>query len=298
MNKKLIKQLIESKMGEDGVIDTNIKGVQLFRVTQPMRCAPAVYEPCVVAIVSGAKEAILDGKHYIYDESQYMCCPMSMPVEAGTPKASPDVPLLGVKISLDTKVMTELTIEMATTTGVIQKQRSTVTSQGLVTARWDDIFSDALLRLLQLCDNSSESALLGDGRLRELYYAILKGDAGQSAKSAFGVGNEIARSIDYLSSHLHEVITIDDMATQLGMSRAVLHRKFKEATSMSPIQFVKSMRLNTAAMKIATGMNVSTAAMDVGYVSSSQFSREFKRLYGQSPKQWVHAQDIPKGALN
>jgi AraC-like DNA-binding protein len=102
------------------------------------------------------------------------------------------------------------------------------------------------------------------------------------------VGNEIARSIEYLSSRLDEPVTIEDMATQVGMSRAVLHRKFKEATSMSPIQFIKSMRLNTAAMKIATGTNVSTAAMEVGYVSSSQFSREFKRMYGQSPKQWSH----------
>jgi AraC-like DNA-binding protein len=78
------------------------------------------------------------------------------------------------------------------------------------------------------------------------------------------------------------------------MSRAVLHRKFKQATSMSPIQFVKSMRLNSAAMKIASGMNVSTAAMEVGYVSSSQFSREFKRMYGQSPKQWSHTKAIPE----
>ncbi|WP_285408085.1 MULTISPECIES: AraC family transcriptional regulator [unclassified Vibrio] len=78
------------------------------------------------------------------------------------------------------------------------------------------------------------------------------------------------------------------------MNRAVLHRKFKQATNMSPIQFMKSMRLNSAAMKIATGTNVSEAAMSVGYVSSSQFSREFKRLYGQSPKQWVQA----KGLVN
>jgi AraC-like DNA-binding protein len=67
---------------------------------------------------------------------------------------------------------------------------------------------------------------------------------------------------------------------------------------MSPIQFVKSMRLNSAAMKIAGGMNVSTAAMEVGYVSSSQFSREFKRLYGQSPKQWGNSTHVPAGALS
>ena len=64
---------------------------------------------------------------------------------------------------------------------------------------------------------------------------------------------------------------------------------------MSPIQFVKSMRLNSAAMKIAGGMNVNEAAMDVGYVSSSQFSREFKRMYGQSPREWSHAKQLLAG---
>ena len=85
------------------------------------------------------------------------------------------------------------------------------------------------------------------------------------------------------------------MAAQVGMSRAVFHRKFKQATTMSPIQFVKSMRLNSAAMKIAGGMNVNEAAIDVGYVSSSQFSREFKRMYGQSPRQWSHSKQLLAG---
>ena len=76
------------------------------------------------------------------------------------------------------------------------------------------------------------------------------------------------------------------MARRAGMSRAVFHRKFKQATRLPPIQFVKSMRLNNAAMRIATGMTVNEAAMEVGYLSSSQFSREFKRMYGHSPRQW------------
>ena len=279
------------------MVDTGVKGVKLFRVTTPVRCAPAVYEPTVVAIVSGAKEAILDGKSYVYDSSQYMCCSMSMPVEAGTPTASPDNPLLGVYISLDTKVMTELAIDMESAVGAIRKPQGGPLPPGFALAHWDNAFTDALLRLLQLGDSPADTSVLGDGRLREFYYAVLKGDAGESARRAFGVGNEIARSIEYLSSRLDEVVTIEDMAAQVGMSRAVLHRKFKEATSMSPIQFVKSMRLNTAAMKIAGGMNVSTAAMEVGYVSSSQFSREFKRMYGQSPKQWSHAKHLSEGVM-
>lgn len=286
MSKQQIKQIIDNRITEDGMVETGVKGVQLFRVTEQIRCAPAVYEPTVVAIVNGAKEAILDGRRYVYDTSQYMCCPLSMPVEAGTPLASRDNPLLGVLISLDTRVMTQLAIEMENAAGAIRKPKSGPLPQGFALSRWDSAFTDALLRLLQLGDSPADTAVLGDGRLRELYYAILKGEAGDSAMRAFGVGNEIARAIEYLSSRLDKAVTIEDMAAQVGMSRAVFHRKFKQATTRSPIQFIKCMRLNTAAMKIAAGKNVNEAAMEVGYVSSSQFSREFKRLYGQSPRNW------------
>lgn len=92
MSKEKIKQLIENRIKEDGIYETGIQGVQLFRVSKSQPCVPAIYNPVVVAIVSGAKEAVLDGQSYEYDNSHYMCCTMSMPVEAGTPKASPDNP--------------------------------------------------------------------------------------------------------------------------------------------------------------------------------------------------------------
>ena len=82
------------------------------------------------------------------------------------------------------------------------------------------------------------------------------------------------------------------MATRAHMSRAVFHRRFKEATTKSPIQFVKAMRLNEAAMRIAGGMTVSKAAADVGYASPSQFSREFNRMYGQLPREWRGVQQL------
>ena len=295
MSKQQIRQLIEDRVSDDGLVGTGVKGVHLFRVTEAVRCAPAVYEPTLVAIVNGTKEAILDGTSYVYDSSQYMCCAMSMPVEAGTPTASPDNPLLGVQIALDPRVMTELAIEMESAAGAIREPRGGPLPQGFALARWDDAFTEALLRLVQLADNPTDTAVLGDGRLREVYYALLKGDAGAAARRAFGVGNEIARVIEHVSSHLDEAVTIDDMAAQVGMSRAVFHRKFKQATTMSPIQFVKAMRLNNAAMKMAGGMTVNEAAMEVGYLSSSQFSREFKRLYGQSPRQWSNSLQLPVG---
>lgn len=296
MRKQQVKKIIERRIKEDGMLDTGIPGVQLFRLTKTLRCAPAVYKPAVIAIVSGTKEAVLDGNSYTYGSDQYMCCTMTMPVEAGTPEATPENPLLGVYISLDTKVMTELAVEMESSWGALKTHSGDPVPPGMGLSRWDDGFSDALLRLLQLGDNPTDTSILGVSRLRELYYAVLKGEAGHSAMRSFGVGNEISRSIIYLSSHLDQSITIEDMANQVGMSRAVFHRKFKQATTMSPIQFAKSMRLNNAAMKMAGGMNVSEAAIHVGYESSSQFSREFKRMYGLSPKQWATSKHISSEA--
>ncbi|WP_299481892.1 AraC family transcriptional regulator [uncultured Roseibium sp.] len=296
MSKEQIRHLIDQQLPGAGIVETGVKGVQLFRVSEPVPCVPAVYEPAVVAIVSGAKEAILDGKRHVYDSDLYLCCSTSMPVQAGTPTASPDNPLLGVLISLDARVMTELTLEMESVAGPTRQPDSNAMPSGLALAPWDAGFTDALLRLVQLGADKTDEAVLGAGRLRELYYAVLKGGAGASARRSFGVGNEIARTIQFLSAHLNEPLTIDDMAALAGMSRAVFHRKFKQATTMSPIQFAKSMRLNHAAMKIAGGMNVSEAAWDAGYVSSSQFSREFKRMYGQSPKQWSQETQLPAGA--
>lgn len=290
MTQTQIKHLIQDRIQEDGLMDTGIAGVKLFRATQAVPCTPVIYEPSIIAIVSGAKEAVLEGARYVYDTSQYLCCPMSMPVKAGTPSASAQTPLYGVYISLNPRIMSELAVEMANVGGVSPMTNGGPLSQAIRLARWDAGFSDALLRLLQLMPDETDMAVLGDARLREVYYAILKGEAGHFARQAFGVGNAIARSIAYVSGNLQDPISIDDMASRAGLSRAVFHRKFKQATTMSPIQFVKSMRLNNAAVKIAEGTTVTQAALDVGYVSASQFSREFKRMYGQSPRQWSDAQ--------
>jgi AraC-like DNA-binding protein len=297
MSKRQIKHLIESRIHEDGLMEAGVKGVKLFRAACPIPCAPAVYEPSVIAIVSGTKEAVLDGRRFVYDSRRYLCCPMSMPVKAGTPAASPESPLFGVYISLDQRVMAGLAMEMEAAGSPVPAAGGESSAAAIRFADWDAGFSDALLRLLQLGSSQTDTAVLGDARLRELYYAILKGEAGRFARQALGPGNAIAQSIAHVSANLNAPVSIDDMAARAGMSRAVFHRKFKQATTMPPIQFVKSMRLNNAAMKIAGGMTVAEAALDVGYVSASQFSREFKRLYGLSPRQWGDAQSFPAGVM-
>jgi AraC-like DNA-binding protein len=97
---------------------------------------------------------------------------------------------------------------------------------------------------------------------------------------------QISRALTFLNTNLHEAISIDELAQAAGMSRAVFHRKFKEATTYSPIQFIKLHRLNEASRLIVNGSTVGDAAYRVGYSSQSQFSREFRRYFGKSPHQW------------
>ncbi len=151
MSKDQIRHLIDQRLPEAGVIDTALKGVQLFRVTEPVPCAPAVYEPTVVAILSGVKEAILDGEHHAYGSEEYLLCPMTLPVEAGAPQASDDNPLLGVMIALEPRMMRDLAIEMETTAGAGFRHDG-LSQPALALAKWDTGFTEALLRLLELLE--------------------------------------------------------------------------------------------------------------------------------------------------
>ena len=112
-----LRRFIEKRIQDDGLVETGVNSVKLFCATDPFPCAPVVYEPCGVAIVCGTKEAVMDGQQFIYNNSRYMCCQMSMPVMAGTQKTSKDDFLSSVHISLDQRVMTELVIEMENAEG-------------------------------------------------------------------------------------------------------------------------------------------------------------------------------------
>lgn len=91
----------------------------------------------------------------------------------------------------------------------------------------------------------------------------------------------------FMRNNLDQPLAIDDLATQAGMSRAAFDRQFKTTTTLSPLKYLKTLRLNDAAMLIAGGSDIGTAARRVGYTNASQFSREFKRQFGHSPRRWA-----------
>lgn len=197
--------------------------------------------------------------------------------------------MLGLLLSLDTPTMTE-TLVAAEASGRLEPDVArSESTPGLVVCDWDDPFIDAVWRLLQLLDDPCARQVLATSRLRELYFTLLRSEAGAVIRRTFGASRDLGRALAHLHEHIGEPVSVNELARVAGMSKAVFHRRFKAATTLSPLQFMKAIRLNNAAALIAGGMNIATAADRVGYESPSQFSREFSRQYGMPPRQWATA---------
>ena len=196
--------------------------------------------------------------------------------------------MLGLLLSLETPAMTETLVAAEATARLEPDLDGAESTPGLVVAPCEEPLLDAVWRLLQLLDDPCARQVLAPSRLRELYFALLRSEAGGAVRRTFGASRDLGRAFAYLHEHLHEAISVDDLARVAGMSKAVFHRRFKAATTLSPLQFMKAIRLNNAAALIAGGMNIAEAANQVGYASPSQFSREFSRQYGMAPRRWAN----------
>ena len=288
MNRKVLQEIVARHATQDGITKTSIEGLQLFRVEQPIERLPGIYPASMCCIVQGTKRAYLGGVAYTYDEDHYLCATMALPVEAEVPHATPKEPVLGLLLDLDTRVMAETLIAYEAASRPHEAPRTKDLTTGMAVVEIEDKFTEALTRLLRLLDDPVASRVLANGRLRELLFTIIDGDAGPPVRQAFGNAHEITSVLTYLRENFNAPLSVDELARKAGMSRAVFHRRFKEATSFSPLQFIKALRLNHAAMQIVGGVSVSQAADEVGYTSASQFSREFRRQFGKSPREWAN----------
>lgn len=144
----------------------------------------------------------------------------------------------------------------------------------------------AMTRLIQISSDERDWRILGEAALREVYYRLLLGSAGPLLRARLGHSGalpQVARAIRFIEENLADPMDVTQLARVAGLSSSGLHEKFRRVTAQSPMQFVKGLRLDRARSLIAGGTGVTEAAMEVGYQSPSQFSREFKRRYGFSP---------------
>ncbi len=142
-------------------------------------------------------------------------------------------------------------------------------------------------RLIDLLDEPRDIPILAPIIQREIFYRLLVGDQGTRLRQMASVGSQsqqIARAIDWLKGNFSQPLRIDDLATQVNMSTSTFHHHFRTLTAMSPLQYQKWLRLTEARRLMLTeNHDAATAAYQVGYESPSQFSREYGRLFGDSP---------------
>jgi AraC-like DNA-binding protein len=287
-----LAQRIARSTPSDGVHATAYAPLSLVRLSGPTACTPAVYEPRLVIVAQGSKSATLAGQTYVYNPLNYLVVSVTLPVTGQVIEATPQEPYLCLRLDIDPDDVAALIADA----GQPQAPMSDGIANGgldlgLYAARVNAPLMDAVLRLMRLLDTPEDLSVLAPMTQREILYRVLNGELGHRLRALATTdtrSSRIARAVARLREDYLQPLSIDELARTVHMSTSSFHHQFKAVTTMSPLQFQKHLRLHEARrLMMAGGMEALSAARYVGYESPSQFSREYKRLFGAPPRSEV-----------
>lgn len=268
-----------------GANPTPMEGLTLYRSETTMPRMPVVYEPAICIVAQGRKQLFFGDQSRSYDPDNYLINSLTMPLEAEIQQVGQDQPYLGLGIKADRTVVSQLMLEMGQTGNSTEPPENTdiIMSSALTTR-----LSDCLIRLMECIEHPLDRQILGPSLQREIFYEVLKGPNGHLLRNCVtnhAGANRIAPVVHFIETNFQQSLDINAIADVASMSPSSLHEHFKQATSMSPMQFVKNLRLHRAHSMLLNGHQASEACYQVGYSSPSQFSREFKRFFGDTPRE-------------
>jgi AraC-like DNA-binding protein len=277
--------LLDTLARQEGPNPTSLPGVKLYRITQPLPRHAAVYEPWII-VGRGSKRVYFGGDVYTYDSDNYLVTAVPMPIECEAPHASPQDPILLLAISVDPVMIGEVLLEMDG-----ESPSTPSVPRGLYASPLTQPLKDAAVRLLDCLQSPIDAKVLGPQVVREIIYRVLRAEGGDALRALAARDThfaQISRVLDHLHRNYAKPIKMESLARQARMSPSTFYQKFKAVTTMSPLQYVKSVRLGKARLlMLQEGRTASAAAFAVGYESAPQFSREYKRQFGVSPGQDV-----------
>ena len=265
----------------DGAIRRNVlDGVSIAAIERTTDPSASVSEPSLTIVAQGTKRTTLGSNTYDYSEGRYVVTSVALPLTSFVLEASAEKPFVVVSIALRPAVIAGLLLELdsvARPTGF----------SGIVVSEAPEQLLDPVLRLLRLLDRPMDVPALANGIEREILWRLLTGEQASIVRQiglADGSLAQVSRAIRWLREHYAEPVVVADLARLAGMSSASFHRHFKAATSMTPIQFQKQLRLSEARRLLLTAADdVADIGYSVGYGSPSQFSREYRRRFGSPP---------------
>jgi len=242
---------------------------------------PNVYRPQLCLVAQGHKEVTLGDRMFRYAPGRYGVVTYDLPATGHVVEATPERPYLCLYLDFDPVMMGDLASRVpplaAAPSPPIGKTVSDASASLL----------DAVLRLLRLLDDPAAQPVLGPLAEQELLYRLLAGPDGARMRqitSSQGRLAQVGRAIAWIGQNFRERFSIEQLAAQVGMSPSSLHEHFRAVTAMTPLQFQKQLRLQDArSLMLAQDMDVTTAALRVGYESPTQFSREYRRHFGEPP---------------
>lgn len=280
-NREELLERIARAVPADGTVEP-LKGIRLNHFSGPTEPLPRVWEPSLGVVAQGSKELYLGEELYRYDPYHYCLGTVELPVVSHVVEASPERPYLSLSLKLDPTLVGSVMLDTGYTA-----PRSQAEAKAINVSLVDANLLDAVVRLLRVLDSPTEVPFLAPMIMREIVYRLLLGNQGDRLRHIAilsGYTSPIATAIEQLRTNFDESLRVDDMAQELGMSVSGFHHNFKAVTGFSPLQFQKRFRLQEARrLMLNEQLDAASAGYQVGYDNASQFSREYKRLFGLPP---------------
>jgi AraC-like DNA-binding protein len=265
-------------------LPTALPWLWLIRRPIPTPAGRGILSPSVCLLVQGEKEMLIGQQVLRYGPGCYVQAGVAMPVSGQVTRASAAALYYGIRVDLDPREVAALVLEMGMTLSNEQADPPAVSVE-----RAEDAMLEVFVRLLRMLDRPRDLPVLGRLIKQELIYHLVNAPGGATlTRGAVGGQREraVGEAINWIRTHYNQPLSIDALARTVHMSASVLHRRFKAATVMSPLQYQKQIRLLEARKMLMSGdTEAASVAYEVGYESPSQFSREYRRLFGAPPLQ-------------
>jgi AraC-like DNA-binding protein len=239
--------------------------------------------PSVCLLVQGEKAMLVGQQVLRYGPGSYVQAGMTVPVSGQVIRASAELPYYGIRINLDPREIAAILLDMG------GQRPPEAADRPVVTVEHADVaLLDVFVRLLRLLGRPRDLPVLGRLIKQELIYRLVSSPGGASLVGGCASGQReraVSEAINWIRTHYNQPLRIDALAHAVHLSPSVLHRRFKATTVMSPLQYQKQVRLLEARKLLLSGKaEAASVAFAVGYESPSQFSREYRRLFGAPPQ--------------
>ncbi len=285
---KLSKLALKHSEGSDGRIQTAIPYFEILKSTKPSSLRHGILTPSFCVVLQGNKKVFVGAEILKYGAGTYLASIIDIPTSGQIIGASAKAPYLGLRIDFTNEeivsVMREAELEL--------KNNEKLKSGAFIASASTDTL-ETFLKIFKLLETPEKIPFMSKLLKKELIYHLLTSEEGfyfyqnmMFDQNARGIG----KAVNWIKDNYNKPFTIEELAKQSHMSVSSLHHKFKAFMSMGPLQYQKQLRLQEARRLLMNGeYDATNVSLVIGYESPSQFSREYKRLFGLPPKKDVRS---------